>query len=155
MERLIRNTTEPVRYDWPADTFIQGGARGVVLGGKDGPYRTAFVEAFPERTFLRGEGPTIADAERACWEKYTALLNCPTYPQHGPWERRQFRNGCAFCGSCGGWFARHTTGLAELPDDEDRQPGLADRLFTGDAGALVEVLTTMADADTLPERHRD
>lgn len=155
MDRLIQNTSEPGRCDWPEGTFIQGGARGVVFGGKDGPYRTAFVEAFPDDTFLRGEGPTIADAEQACWVKYEALRACPTFPGHGPWDRRHFRNGSAFCGSCGGWFPDRVTGLAELPPAEDQAPHLLERLFRGDDDALVEVLTAMADVDDLPERHRD
>ena len=73
MTRLIRNTTEPIRCDWPDGTFIQGGARGVVLGGKDGPYRTAFVEAFPADTFLRGEGPTIEYAVAALGVKHVIV----------------------------------------------------------------------------------
>jgi hypothetical protein len=154
MTRLIRNTTEPVRCDWPEDIFIQGGARGVVLGGKDGPYRTAFVEAFPG-TFLRGEGPSIADAERACWAKYEALRACPAFPDHGPWDRRDYRNGSAFCQGCGGWFSNQVTGLDELPEEEGRKPPLVERLFRGDDDALEEVLTAMAGADDLPERHRD
>ena len=59
--RLIEHTNEPMRHPWPADCYVQGGDRGVVLT-EDGSYWTAFVEAFPG-TFIRGEGVTIADAE--------------------------------------------------------------------------------------------
>lgn len=149
---LIRNTTEPVRCDWPAGTVVQGGARGVVVGGAGGPYRTAFVEAFPG-TFLRGEGPTIADAEQACWRKYVALRSCPAYPEHGPWDRRDYRNGAASCQGCGGWFPNRVTGLDELPPEPGRTPRLLERLVDGDDDALDEVLTTVAGADELPQKH--
>lgn len=149
--RMIRNTSEPMRCDWPAGTFVQGGSRGVVFGGADGPYRTAFVEAFPDSTFLRGEGSTIEEAERACWARYQALRSCPTYPAHGPWDRRSYRNGSAYCGGCGGWFPNRVTGLAELPD-EGAKPSMLERVFRGDDDALAEVVDAVTNVDQLPER---
>jgi hypothetical protein len=155
VSRIIKNTAEPARCDWPEDTYIQGGSRGVVLGGEGGAYRTAFVEAFPNNTFLRGEGPTIADAEQACWQQFQALRTCPTFPEHGPWDRRHYRNGAGYCQGCGGWFPPRVTGLAELPAEPDREPHVLERLFAGDDDALDEVLTVMATADSLPEKHGD
>lgn len=151
-DQTIRHTDEPMRCDWPEGTYVQGGSLGVVFGGENGPYQTAFVEAFPDGTFLRGEGATVEEAERACWEKYAALRSCPTYPSHGPWDRRNYRNGAAFCGGCGGWFPGSVTGLGELPPDPDRKPTLLERAFTGDDGALVEILTTGARAGELPTK---
>lgn len=149
--RLIKNTTEPMRCDWPADTFVQGGARGVVFS-KDGPYRTAFVEAFPAGTFLRGQGATIEEAEQVCFTQWEQLAKCPAHPGHGPWDRRDYTNGSAFCQGCGSWFGPNMTGLSELPPPVDRERGVAERLFAGETGALVEVLEAMANVDELPER---
>lgn len=101
--RVIGNTTIPPRFPWPDDCMVQGGADGIVIGGGPAPYRTAFVEAFPAQpaTFIRGEGKTVEDAEAACWIKYEQIQACPAAPTHGPWERRGYRNGGGFCGSCG------------------------------------------------------
>lgn len=102
--RLIEHTKEPMRHPWPADCYVQGGNRGVVLT-EDGSYWTAFVEAFPG-TFIRGEGVTIADAEDACWKRFEHLNACPTAPDHGPFEAQGYTNGSGFCTNCGGWFSR-------------------------------------------------
>lgn len=62
--------------DWPEDTYTQCGDKGVVLGNK--PYRTAFFEAFPKepKTFIRGEGQTVEEAEEKAWNKYQSIINC-------------------------------------------------------------------------------
>jgi hypothetical protein len=104
-ERMIENTTEPTRHPWPEDVEIQGGTRSVSLRGDRNPSWTLFVEAFWHNTFLRGEGDTVAGAETACWEKYQRLAACPAHPDHGPFEARQYTNGCGFCTLCGTWFA--------------------------------------------------
>jgi hypothetical protein len=153
---LIRNTQEPIRCAWPAGTFIQGGARGVVFGGQRGSYRTAFVEVILGGTFLRGEGPSIEAAEMRCWEKYEQMNSCSTAPDHGPWDRRGYRNGSAFCISCGSWFPDNMTGLAELPDIEGAGDQSAiGRLFRGDRDALIEVIQTVTHVDDLPEKEHD
>lgn len=152
---LIRNTSEPIRCAWPEGTFIQGGARGIVLSGKNGAYRTAFAEVVIADTFLRGEGQTIEDAERDCWEQYQRISSCPAYPDHGPWDRGNYRNGAAFCLGCGSWFPGAVTGLAELPDAERNCDPLLKRLFSGDDSAAAEIIEIMADADELPEKEHD
>lgn len=101
----IQHTSQQAQHPWPDGMFIQGGKSGVVLNGPD-TYRTAFVEAFPDGTFLRGEGATVTEAEDACWAKYQALTACPAYPAHGPFEPRHFTNGAGFCTQCGGWFSK-------------------------------------------------
>lgn len=141
--RLIANTTEHARHPWPADCYIQGGDRGVVFGRDGQPYRTAFVEAFPD-TFLRGEGPTIADAEDACWAKYQRMVNC----EHGPFERRGYTNGGGFCVPCGTFFSNI---FRPLPPDPDAPKSLMERVFGDlDMQAAAEVLETVARVDDLP-----
>lgn len=150
-ERLILHTTEPMRCDWPADMYVQGGRSGVVFG-PDGAYRTAFVEAFPPGTFLRGEGHTVAEAEQSAWRQYQRLAMCPAHPDHGPFEARGYTNGAGFCTQCGGWFSKV---LPEQPKDPNRKPSLLERALLGDDNALVEVFTTAASAAELPDEHAD
>jgi hypothetical protein len=104
---LIKNTTVEARHPWPTDVHVQGGSRGLVIPrGSDAAYTTAFVEAAPPGTFLRGEGPTIEKAEDACWAKYQMVLHCAGGGEHGPFEARQHENGSGFCAKCGAWFSR-------------------------------------------------
>lgn len=102
--RLIAHTDQVARHPWPADVFVQGGSKGVVFVRDGQNYRTAFVEAFPAGTFLRGEGETVADAEDACWAKYVRFTQCDGGGQHGPYEPRHYTNGAGFCSKCGTWF---------------------------------------------------
>lgn len=61
---------------WPDDCTVQWGGRGVVLS-KKGSYGTAFFEAFPKGPgFFRGEGPTLAEAEVNCFEKWSRFSIC-------------------------------------------------------------------------------
>ena len=141
--RMIANTDQPMRHPWPADCYVQGGGHGIVFKRGGGSYRTAFVEAFPD-TFLRGEGPTLADAEDACWIKYQTMQACPAAPDHGPFEARGYTNGAGFCTRCGGWFARV---LPPQPEQGDVRPNsLLHRAFTGDVDAAVEAIGTYLDA---------
>lgn len=76
---------------------VQGGGTGIVIV-RDGPgYTTAFVECFPEGSFLRGEGASVAEADDACWAKLQAYLGCPGHD----WKPRQYRNGSGYCTVCG------------------------------------------------------
>lgn len=88
---------------WPLDCMVQAGSSGlVVLRGTGDSYTTAFFEAFPlnPATFLRGEGPTVADAEDAAWVKYQKVQSCPGSRGH-EFETRGYRNGAGFCIHCG------------------------------------------------------
>jgi len=154
MTRVIRNTTTEAQHDWPEDVFIQGGERGVVLGGPNGAYQTAFFEAFPQDPrsgFMRGEGKTLAEAEESAWRQYQVWLNCDNTGQgHGPYERRQYRNGAGFCTRCGIWMSKV---FEPLPDEDEpgRKRSLAERVFVDqEPEAIEEVLTTMANAADLP-----
>lgn len=114
------------KHPWPEDCFCQGGGDGLVIGGEPNvekvltdpkealnvigmaagtvptppqSYRTAFFEAFPTspKTFLRGEGATISDAEDDCWKQYLLILECATHV----FERKGYRSGAAICKKCG------------------------------------------------------
>lgn len=147
--KIIRTDCD-AQYDWPAGTFLQGGTRGVVFGGEGGPYRTAFVEAFPRQppTFLRGEGPTVPEAETAAWQQWQHIAACPAHPEHGPFEAREYTNGCGFCAQCGAWVSGV---LPEHPEAFDRPVPLVERAFTEPAVALG-VIATVAAADQLPSK---
>ncbi|PPS89520.1 hypothetical protein [Streptomyces sp. MH60] len=149
MARLIKNTRTEAQHDWPDDVFIQGGERGVVVGGPGGAYQTAFFEAFPGGTFLRGEGKTLAEAEEKCWKQYQTFTACDgTGEPHGPFERRQYRNGAGFCTRCGTWMSKV---FEPLPEDPDRKRSLAERVFVDqDSEAIIEALDTVANAASLP-----
>lgn len=100
----ILRTGQQARHPWPEGILIQGGKSG--LAYRDGKgYTTAFVEVGLDRTFLRGEGKTVAEAEDSCWAKYQRLTACPAHPDHGPFEPRDYTNGAGFCTQCGGWFS--------------------------------------------------
>lgn len=103
--REILRTGEQAMFPWPQDMYLQGGKRGLVVGSK-GSYRTAFVEAFPPGTFLRGEGESVAEAEAACWAKYEKHMRCDGSGEHGPYEPRRYENGSGFCVKCGAWFSK-------------------------------------------------
>ena len=95
--RVITRTSHTTVHPWPADCFLQGGTAGLVFT-KTGSYRTAFVEAFPAdpQTFIRGEGPTLAEAEDAAWGKLQRHLACPGHD----FECRGYTNGAGFCRHC-------------------------------------------------------
>lgn len=151
--RMIANTQEPARHPWPEGCHVQGGARGLVF--RDGePYRTAFVEAFPAGTFLRGEGKTITEAEDACWAQYEHLSACP---HDEGFDRRDYVNGSGFCRRCGTWFGRRVTGFDPLPEhyQPSRRLTLLDRVFSGDGTAITKVLDSLARVDELPDGSDD
>lgn len=144
---LIANTDHAATQPWPADVYLQGGERGVVVvEDPTAPRghrvrRTAFVEVFPAglpRTFLRGEGATVAEAERAAWRRFEAMAACSAAPGHGPFDAGGYRNGSGWCTVCGTWFAGV---LPELPDD-GQEPGLLARALRDPQAAreLVELV---------------
>ena len=136
--RLIANTSAPMRHPWPEGLHVQGGGAGTVLREDGGPYRTAFVEAFPPGTFLRGEGATVADAEDVCWARYQQLGACP---HDQGFDRRHYVNGAGFCRRCGMWFSSSATGFDPLPEYyENRSPSLLGQALEGDPAALGEVI---------------
>ena len=92
----IKNTDAVTARPWPQGLFIQGGKSGLVLARDGQHYLTAFVEVFPEGTFIRGEGTTIAEAEERAWEKYQRGIDCVhEYVAGG------YTNGGGLCAVCG------------------------------------------------------
>lgn len=87
--------------DWPDTATVQWGSKGVVICRTKPNYKTAFFEVFdksdPGTGFVRGEGETIADAERECFAKYTKYRAC----NHELFGRRGYTNGGGFCLKCG------------------------------------------------------
>lgn len=83
---------------WPDDCTVQWGGRGMVLSDTPGGgYQTAFFEAFPkDGGFIRGEGKSIADAEKNAFEKFVKISACT----HA-WSRKGYTNGGAICRNCG------------------------------------------------------
>lgn len=73
-----RERSYDCQYQWPEDCYLQCGNEGIVFSNK-GNYLTAFFEVFPKTpaTFIRGEGATIEEAEKAAWEKYQKIISCP------------------------------------------------------------------------------
>lgn len=101
-----------LKQKWPVDVYIQVGASGVVLSKKGG-YKTAFFEAFPLNTFIRGESgrdesadssektvdELLTIAENKAWEKYQRFLSCEANGGHE--YVRLLDDGYAECKRCG------------------------------------------------------
>lgn len=99
--KIDRTDTE-AQCPWPEGVYLQGGKSGLVVSKGGNHYTTAFVEAFPGGTFIRGEGETIADAEKAAWEKFQRREQCPGHE----WEARNYKNGAGFCKHCGAFGSK-------------------------------------------------
>lgn len=87
------------QQSWPEDTFVQCGDSGLVLGdSEDTSYLTAFFEAFPKdpKTFIRGEGKDLAEAELSAFNKFLKIKACDEhdYTRHGNSEHAN----CTKCG---------------------------------------------------------
>lgn len=112
-EHHARDEWRP-KQPWPTDCHVQWGGSGVVLGSA--PYRTAFFEAFPRdgtAGFIRGEGPSIDDAEADAFRQWSASSACLSSGGHR-WTRSRrtkgkdgkpkaftYTNGGCFCLKCG------------------------------------------------------
>lgn len=101
-ERLRPSPAYEPACAWPDDCMVQWG-HGIVPAAP-------FFEAFPKGTFIRGEGETIADAERSAFAQYQRDLACNHH-----WGRTRYyadgrstlyHNGAAFCCKCGGFRGR-------------------------------------------------
>lgn len=95
------------KHDWPSSVvLLQGGTNGIVFDRKSGTsYRTAFVEAFVDDSFYRGEGTTVEEAETSCWDKYVKTVACPGHE----WESRGYKNGAGFCKHCNKFESKRFT----------------------------------------------
>lgn len=154
---LIKNTKHEAQHPWPEAMYVQGGDVGVVFRKAGGPYRTAFVEAFAPDTFLRGEGATVPEAEDDCWKKYLVWRDCSDGTGgHGPYERRQYRNGAGFCTKCGTWMNRV---FDPLPEEHKEQAQLTrlEQLFGTERypGGFDHLLSKQPTPDRLTYRQAD
>lgn len=111
----IKMSASPNDYESPhnyGDAMVQGGRNGLVVNAKDPSksYRTAFVEAFIDNSFVRGEGKTIEEADDACWVKIIKHRTCSEHE----FIPRSYTNGAGFCKHCGffasGWFTGEDLG---------------------------------------------
>ena len=99
MTQIPLSTAHATFFDSPHDygtLQVQGGEIGTVFVRGGDSYVTAFVECFPEGSFIRGEGATLAEADDACWAKLQSYTGC----EH-QWEVRGYRNGGGICKHCG------------------------------------------------------
>lgn len=107
--------------DWPEDCYVQWGGQGVVLAKKEsgGCYYTAFFEAFPKnpKTFIRGEGATVAEAEQSAFQKFKRYLACPGHE----FERRGYTNGAGFCKHCSLFKSNAFEPIPPTPEEQARQ----------------------------------
>tara|TARA_B100002019_G_C21241747_1_gene585941 strand:+ start:539 stop:1561 length:1023 start_codon:yes stop_codon:yes gene_type:complete len=104
-----------LKYPWPEDVYIQVGRSGVVITSSPDKknYQTAFFEAFPMDTFLRGESghneieektdktseELLSIAEKNAWDKYQGFVSCEKNGGHD-YERLR-DDGYAQCKKCG------------------------------------------------------
>lgn len=91
---------------WPDDCTVQWG-HGIVPA-------VPFFEAFPTGTFIRGEGETIAAAERQAFDQYQRDIACDHFwGRHRP-GHSTYTNGAAFCRKCGGFRGRMFAPIRKL-----------------------------------------
>lgn len=106
------------QHAWPDDCAVQAGLDGLVIvrDPEQPNYSTAFFEAFPRspKTFLRGEGATVEEAEAAAWAKWQRIASCPG-PEGHEYETRGYKNGAGFCKHCG-MFATDVFLVSEVGD---------------------------------------
>lgn len=99
MRKIKVNLTQDeyqLKFDWPKDCYIQCGKKGIVISRDGNHYKTAFLEAFPLETFIRGEGADLEYAEEKAWLKYQKYLNCENHD----FERKN-EAGSGECKKCG------------------------------------------------------
>lgn len=123
--RIIGWTAEPVRKNWPDVVHLE-----VPRADPDGPLPTRVViRAYVHGTFLEAEGATVREAEEACWARFRRFCECPAFPEHGPFEAGEHRDGSGTCTGCDIWFTAHYAGLPHLDaemDGPDPAPQLAE-----------------------------
>jgi len=116
---LLKDVHVGAKYPWPQDCFLQGSDSGLVFEqgtlskAFEDPkvahqiianpntvkhYTTAFLEAFPisPKTFIRGEGKTLEDAEDSAWEQFQRIINCKGHA----FDRRGRTDSGGFCIHC-------------------------------------------------------
>lgn len=130
--------------DWPEDCTVQWGSGGIVLGQK--PRVTAFFEAFPSGSFIRGEGATIAAAEEDALAQYRRKLACKDHH----WQRGRYANGGATCKRCGCFETRFHP-IVTLGGWRDK-PALGDLTFIIGGTHLFAHFRALSEGKA-PRRH--
>ena len=93
---LGRNQDYQPECAWPEGCMVQWG-HGIIPA-------VPFFEAFPAGAFIRGEGETIAEAERRAFAQYQRDIACDhVWGRHRPGTNTTYTNGAAFCRKCGGF----------------------------------------------------
>ncbi len=91
-------------FNW-SGISIQGGDNGVVISASKGKsYATSFFEAFPTihnvKTFIRGEGSTLVEAEQDAYEKLNKKKKCKEHDWVRNDGRVERKDGYATCTKC-------------------------------------------------------
>ena len=85
--------------DWPEDCMVQWG-HGIIPA-------VPFFEAFPQGTFIRGEGKDIAEAEARAFAQWRRDQGCAhLWGRLHPSGKVTYTNGAAWCCKCGGFRSR-------------------------------------------------
>jgi hypothetical protein len=91
------------KENWDTNCYLQCGGNGLVLSKKKS-YNTAFFEAFPEidgmRSFIRGEGKDINEAEVEAWNKYQKFKSCDEHNFERTLNGKERTDGFGTCSLC-------------------------------------------------------
>lgn len=100
-------TGYPAKHAWDIPAQCGGTYKEVKNSG------TYFFEAFPKQGFIRSDSKiSMEDAERKAWEKYLKLIKCSLdHKNPENLDRKDYKNGCAFCKECGSWISSSYSGL--------------------------------------------
>lgn len=143
-----RNDNHTPVCAWPEDCYVQWGATGIVFTQQEkGSYKTAFFEAFPTdpKTFLRGEGASIEEAERKAFAQFEKHQACANHE----FERKGYTNGAGFCKHCGLFASRM---FEPIEDPNPKPKSRLETLLLGlvedeDPESTVEQLTNEEKED--------
>lgn len=133
--------------DWPEDCTVQWGSSGIVLGKTSRV--TAFFEAFPSGSFIRGEGETIAAAEEDALAQYRRKLDCKDHH----WQRGRYANGGATCKRCGCFETRFHP-VVTLGGWRDK-PDLGDLTFIIGGTYLFAHFRALSEGEAPRRHHRE
>jgi hypothetical protein len=85
--------------NWPDQAYVQWGRPGLGFAHARRANAKAFFEVFPHgsETFIRAEGTTVEEAERAAYDQFARQLACPEHT----FGRGRYTNGAGVCEHCG------------------------------------------------------
>lgn len=98
---IVKDKEYTLKQNWPINVGLQCGDKGIVFNRKKGSARhTAFFEAFPLSKFVRGEGETLEQAEKACFDKAKIIFDC----EHKNKIEKEGEKWSEVCSDCGAEF---------------------------------------------------